>query len=182
MLNQTVPLHFLARTKSRIGPRTAACLLAAGVALGGMTGIAAHAQSASRAVSQAEWNRILADAKKEGEVVVYTTTAPSPHDRIKADFEKTYPEIKMNAIRIIGNQINIRVEQERAAGNIEGDAIITSEQTACRGCTEQQQCLGRAQLNGPLEERQADLLLRPRWGPSTGRLPKDGIHHEALIC
>ena len=127
MLQQTVPSHFLARTKSRIGSRTAACLLAAGVAFGAMTGITAHAQSNNRAVSQAEWNRILADAKKEGEVVVYTTTAPSTHERIKADFEKLYPEIKMNAVRVIGNQINLRVEQERAAGNIEGDAIITSE-------------------------------------------------------
>jgi iron(III) transport system substrate-binding protein len=127
MPHQTAPLPFLARTKNRIGSRTAACLLAMGAALIGMAGTAAHAQSASRAVSQAEWNRILADAKKEGEVVVYTTTAPSTHDRIKADFEKAFPEIKMNAVRIIGNQINIRVEQERAAGNIEGDAIITSE-------------------------------------------------------
>jgi ABC-type glycerol-3-phosphate transport system substrate-binding protein len=98
-----------------------------GAALFGVTGTAVHAQSKDRTVSQADWNKILTDAKKEGLVVVYTTTAPAVHERIKADFEKAYPGIKMDAVRVIGNLINTRVEQERAAGNIEGDAIITSE-------------------------------------------------------
>jgi iron(III) transport system substrate-binding protein len=109
-----------------LGSRLAAGALAFGLALIGVTGTA-QAQSRDRAVSPAAWEKILADARKEGRVVVYTTTAPAVHERIKVDFEKAYPGIEMNPIRVIGNLINTRVEQERAAGNIEGDAIITSE-------------------------------------------------------
>lgn len=120
-LNLSVPRTF------RLGARLVACALTIGAALVGVTGTPAHAQSKDRTVSQADWNKILADAKKEGQVVVYTTTAPAVHERIKADFEKAFPGITMNAVRVIGNMINTRVEQERAAGNVEGDAIITSE-------------------------------------------------------
>jgi iron(III) transport system substrate-binding protein len=111
----------------RLRCRLATCAFVVGVAVAAFPGTAAHAQSNGRAVSQTQWAQILADAKKEGRVVVYTTTAPAVHDRIKADFEKAFPGIEMDAVRIVGNLINTRVEQERAAGNIEGDAIITSE-------------------------------------------------------
>jgi iron(III) transport system substrate-binding protein len=126
MQHFTAPARNLARA-TPLSARVGACALAAGLALCALTAPMAQAQSNNRAVSQAEWNRIVAEAKKEREVVVYTTTAPAVHERIKADFEKLYPEIKMNPIRLIGNQINVRVDQERGVGNIEGDAIITSE-------------------------------------------------------
>lgn len=110
-----------------LGSGLVTCAIAVAATLGAATGTVVHAQSKDRAVPQAEWDKILADAKKEGRVVVYTTTAPAVHGRIKADFEKAYPGIEMDAVRIVGNLINTRVEQERAAGNIDGDAIITSE-------------------------------------------------------
>ncbi len=127
MRNHSVPLQLTVPTSRPIASLLAGCAIVMGTALFGATGTAVHAQSKDRTVSQADWNKILTDAKKEGLVVVYTTTAPAVHERIKADFEKAYPGIKMDAIRVIGNLINTRVEQERAAGNIEGDAIITSE-------------------------------------------------------
>lgn len=127
MSDHPVPVQPSTQTHARLRSALVACVLAVGAALVGGTGSVAHAQSKDRTVSQADWNRILADAKKEGLVVVYTTTAPAVHERIKADFEKAYPGIEMNPIRVVGNQINTRVEQERAVGNIEGDAIITSE-------------------------------------------------------
>jgi iron(III) transport system substrate-binding protein len=114
-------------TPLRLGSRLASSALVIGMVLASVAGAAAHAQSNARAVSQAEWAQVLANAKKEGRVVVYTTTAPAVHDRIKADFEKAFPGIAMDTVRIVGNLINTRVEQERAAGNIDGDAIITSE-------------------------------------------------------
>lgn len=88
---------------------------------------AAQAQSRARAVSAGEWTKIVEAAKKEGKVVVFTTTPPAVHARIKADFDKANPGIEMEAIRLVGAQINTRIEQERAAGNIDGDAMITSE-------------------------------------------------------
>jgi iron(III) transport system substrate-binding protein len=127
MLNQINPAHVLTPMPRRQGLPLAACMLAIVTTLAGITGTAAYAQSKERSVSTADWNRIVADARKEGRVVVYTTTPPATHERIKVDFEKAYPGIVMEPIRVIGNLINTRVEQERAAGNIEGDAIITSE-------------------------------------------------------
>ncbi len=87
----------------------------------------AQAQSRARAVSAAEWTKIVEAARKEGKVVVFTTTAPAVHARIKADFDKAFPGIEMEPVRLVGAQINTKVEQERAAGNIDGDAFITSE-------------------------------------------------------
>lgn len=127
MKNDPVPMRLPAQIARRAGLRLAALTIAAVATLAGFTATVANAQSKERTVSAADWAKIMEGAKKEGRVVVYTTTAPAVHERIKADFEKAYPGIVMDAVRVIGNMINTRVEQERAAGNVEGDAIITSE-------------------------------------------------------
>src|SRR4030095_570316 len=43
---------------------------------------------------QAEWEKTLAAAKKEGQVAVYI----SGYEEILPDFQKEYPEIKVNAV------------------------------------------------------------------------------------
>ncbi len=100
-----------------------------GLALGAaFTGTAALAQSNPRAVAPAEWNKILEAARKEGKVVVYTTTAPAAHARLKADFDKAFPGIVLEPVRLIGAQINVKLEQERQIANVDGgDTMITSE-------------------------------------------------------
>lgn len=120
------------QTRARCGARKAQMIrngfvaAAAVMALGALAPVA-HAQSKARAVAPSEWAKIVDAARKEGKVVVFTTTAPAVHARIKADFDKAYPGIQMEPVRLVGAQINTKVEQERAAGNIDGDAIITSE-------------------------------------------------------
>lgn len=100
---------------------------AAALAIGTLAPVA-HAQSNPRAVAPSEWAKILDAARKEGKVVVYTTTAPAVHARIKADFDKAYPGIVMESVRLVGAQINTKIEQERQVGNVDGgDTIITSE-------------------------------------------------------
>lgn len=127
-MNPKAALQSIRHLPSRaLGAWPARLALCVGAAIGVTSAGVALAQTNNRAVTAAEWSRIVADAKKEGMAVIYTTTPPATHDRIKEDFEKVYPEIKLNVIRVIGAQINIRVDQERAAGNIDGDAIITSE-------------------------------------------------------
>ena len=92
MRNHSVPLQLTVPTSRPIASLLAGCAIVMGTALFGATGTAVHAQSKDRTVSQADWNKILTDAKKEGLVVVYTTTAPAVHERIKADFEKAFGE------------------------------------------------------------------------------------------
>ena len=88
----------------------------------------ASAQSGGRAIAPAEWEKVVAAARKEGKVVVYTTTAPAAHARLKADFDKAFPGIVLEPVRLIGAQINVKLEQERQiAGFDGGDTMITSE-------------------------------------------------------
>lgn len=106
-------------------------LLAASAALtlSGLLGTTlAQAQANPRAIAPSEWEKIVAAARKEGKVVVYTTTAPAAHARLKADFDKAFPGIEMEPVRLIGAQINVKLEQERQIANFDGgDAMITSE-------------------------------------------------------
>jgi iron(III) transport system substrate-binding protein len=88
----------------------------------------AQAQSASRSVPDAEWNKILEAARKEGKVVVYATMAPPQHDRLVAAFNAAYPGIKMELLRIVGTAMTIKFEQEREAQNVAGgDVMITAD-------------------------------------------------------
>ncbi|MBM3346278.1 MAG: hypothetical protein FJY55_07280, partial [Betaproteobacteria bacterium] len=112
------------QTRRRVLLAASATLAIAGV-LGGMS---AHAQGNPRAIAPAEWEKVLAAARKEGKVVVYTTTAPAAHARLKADFDKAYPGIVLEPVRLIGAQINVKLEQERQIANVDGgDTMITSE-------------------------------------------------------
>lgn len=100
-----------------------------GIVLGSLLSEGAvFAQSAARAIATEEWMKVVNAARKEGKVVVYTTTAPAVHARIKADFERAYPGMEMEAVRLVGAQLSVKLEQERQIANFDGgDAMITSE-------------------------------------------------------
>jgi len=75
----------------------------------------------------AGWNQILQEAKKEGEVLMYSTRADADNARLLAGFTKKYPEIKANSIRLIGSRINERIEQELKAGVPTGDMMVFTD-------------------------------------------------------
>lgn len=75
----------------------------------------------------AGWNQVLAQAKKEGEVMMYSTRADADNQRLLAAFMKKYPEIKATAIRLIGNRMNERIDQELKAGVPTGDVMIFTD-------------------------------------------------------
>jgi iron(III) transport system substrate-binding protein len=60
---------------------------------------------------QAEWEKTIDAAKKEGQVVIYI----SGYEAILPDFEKEYPEIKIVAVTGRGNQLGPRLLAERRA-------------------------------------------------------------------
>lgn len=108
--------------------RRGAMIGAAAVAAAALMAGPAVAQSNSRAVPEAEWNKIVEAAKKEGKVVVYATMAPPQHDRLVAAFNAAYPGIKMELVRIVGTAMTIKFEQEREAQNVAGgDVMITAD-------------------------------------------------------
>lgn len=96
-----------------------ALLLAGGLFLSASAGLA-NAQSAA-------WKDIVAAAQKEGRVVVFSAQGPSVMERVKADFEKTYPGIKLEQTRMSSGPMMSKLDQERATGADGGDVTVTTE-------------------------------------------------------
>src|ERR1700751_5431340 len=83
------------------------------------------------AVAQAEENfgspELIAAAKAEGKMVVYTANyAEVEQDTIK-EFNKRFPEIKVEMVRAPGGQLIPRVRTEAAAGKLIADVVDHSD-------------------------------------------------------
>ncbi len=69
------------------------------------------AAAEARASWQAEWEKTLQAAKKEGQVTVYIYR----YGPVLEAFRKEYPEIKMVSVTGTGNQLGLRIISERRA-------------------------------------------------------------------
>jgi iron(III) transport system substrate-binding protein len=77
--------------------------------------IAAHAQS------QAEWDKVIEAAKKEGKVVVYSGyVSPDTHNAINAEFKKKYG-IQVDVLTARGGELRERVRMEQQTGRFLAD-------------------------------------------------------------
>ncbi len=101
----------------RRGLVAAAALLFAG-AVGAQT---------SGAMSAADWAKVVAAAKTEGKVVLYTQTFPGLNTRLKADFEKANPGIVLEYSRIVAAAIITKLEQERQSGADGADIVVSAD-------------------------------------------------------
>jgi len=68
---------------------------------------------------QAEWEKTLAAAKKEGQVAVYI----SGYEEVLPDFQKEYPEIKVIAVTGRGSQVGQRLLAERRGDKFLADVV-----------------------------------------------------------
>jgi ABC-type Fe3+ transport system substrate-binding protein len=73
----------------------------------------------SKPAWQAEWEKVLAAAKKEGQVVVYI----SGYEAVLPEFEKEYPEIKLIAVTARGSQLGQRLVAERRGEKFLADVV-----------------------------------------------------------
>src|SRR5882757_2785335 len=97
------------REKTMLGWKTSAALVVAGLVA--MAGPLAAADPA-----------LIAAAKKEGEVVWYTTQIVSQLVRpVTAAFEKKYPGIKVRAIRANATETAVKILNEAKAGRLQAD-------------------------------------------------------------
>ena len=87
----------------------------------------AVAQSAFKGYQPGEWAKIVAEAKKEGKVVVYSTAPPPPNDRLRVEFEKLNPGIKVEVTRIVGTELVSKLDVERSTNADGADFAITAE-------------------------------------------------------
>ncbi len=68
---------------------------------------------------RAEWKKTLQAAGKEGQVTVYI----SGYEAVLQDFESEYPNIKVVAVSMRGNQLGQRLLAERRAGKYIADVV-----------------------------------------------------------
>lgn len=93
------------------------------------TALAALIACANPAWSQstAEWDKVVAAAKKEGKVTLYTATVVPVMQRIAADFAKVYPEITLEWFRYASGPLMAKVDQERQSGAQSADIVSSTE-------------------------------------------------------
>jgi iron(III) transport system substrate-binding protein len=87
--------------------------------LGGLAAGAAFARAA--AAQDAEWQKVVDAAKKEGKLVIYTASIGSPfHKTIFKAFEAKY-DIKIELLEARASEVRERVRVEQSAGRFLGD-------------------------------------------------------------
>jgi iron(III) transport system substrate-binding protein len=74
-------------------------------------------QSAAQSSWQNEWERVLADAKKEGQVSIYIYR----YERLLQDFRKDYPWLNVVSVTGRGAELTNRIIAERRAGKFIAD-------------------------------------------------------------
>jgi iron(III) transport system substrate-binding protein len=73
------------------------------------------------------WDTIVAAAKKEGAVTIYANYDPNQIPKIKAAFEKSYPEIKVEILRLATAAAQQRIEAEAKSGTGIADVIGSAD-------------------------------------------------------
>jgi iron(III) transport system substrate-binding protein len=87
--------------------------------LGSLAASAALARTAQ--AQDAEWQKVIADAKKEGKLVIYTAGIGSPfHKAVDKTFEDKYG-IKVEKLEARASEVRERVRVEQSAGRFLGD-------------------------------------------------------------
>lgn len=92
-------------------------------ALGTIGAVGAMALGAPTARAQqgdANWQRIVAAAKKEGSLVVYHQAVPQVLERIVKDFTSIYPEIKVEYRRLLTAVTHHQAIESEKAGKLDG--------------------------------------------------------------
>lgn len=75
----------------------------------------------------ATWEEVVAGARKEGELLMYSSRSDGDNKRLLDAFMARYPEIRASAIRLVGAGLTSRVEQEMASGALAASVVMASE-------------------------------------------------------
>src|SRR5215203_68231 len=88
--------------------------------------LALHALPAQ---AQAEYGspELIAAAKKEGRLVFYTANFAEVEQQVIKEFQKRFPEIKVEMVRAPGGQLITRIKTEAAAGKLLADLVNHSD-------------------------------------------------------
>src|SRR5204863_5056505 len=100
------------------GILTIAGIAAVGLALNG-----------APAIAQQEFGspELIAAAKAEGKLVYYTANFAEVEQQVIKEFNKRFPEVRVEMVRAPGGQLITRVKTEAAAGKLAADVINHSD-------------------------------------------------------
>jgi iron(III) transport system substrate-binding protein len=103
------------------GVAVGVCLALGLAACGGSGG------SKASAAVEGDWNAVVAAAKTEGSVLLYSSQNPKRLDALKEAFGKAYPEIKMEYVRGTDADLNPKVEVEKQTGKGSADVHMVTD-------------------------------------------------------
>src|SRR4051794_2154531 len=92
-----------------------------------LAGIACIALSAPAQAQEFGSPELIAAAKKEGRLVLYTANFAEVEQETIKEFNKRFPEIKVEMVRAPGGQLITRVRTEAAAGKLIADIVDHSD-------------------------------------------------------
>src|SRR3978361_614772 len=103
-------------------------IIAKAVAIGGAAALAI-ALSGPPALAQQEFGspELIAAAKAEGKLVFYTANFAEVEQEVIKEFNKRFPEIRVEMVRAPGGQLITRVRTEAAAGQLIAHIVDASE-------------------------------------------------------
>ena len=104
-----------------------------------------------------DWPKIVAAARKEGQVMLYSLQSPGSVDRVVSGFRKAYPEIAVQYLRTTTGRMSGRLDRERAAANGDGADVWINSEPAW------------------LKERSKEGQLLKLVGPAAGAWPAQGM-------
>ena len=83
----------------------------------------ADTSAAAGTADAAAWDEVVAAAEEEGSVVMYSVMVPDINDRLSAAFAEAYPEIDIEIIRVLGNEIDAKLDAEKETGAAGADIV-----------------------------------------------------------
>ncbi len=96
------------------------------LALAGIAGLGI-ARRASAQAQEFGSPELIAAAKAEGKLVLYTANFAEVEQDVIKEFNKRFPEIKVEMVRAPGGQLITRVKTEAAAGKLIADIVDHSD-------------------------------------------------------
>src|SRR5262245_46133246 len=96
-----------------------------------IVGIASFGLALAGVPAQADENigspELIAAAKAEGKMILYTANYAEVEQDVIKEFNKRFPEIKIEMVRAAGGQLITRVKTEAAAGKLIADIVDHSD-------------------------------------------------------
>ena len=130
--------------------------------IGALGALAMAAPAARAQQGDANWQRIVAAAKKEGSLVIYHQAVPQVLDRVTKDFMAQYPEIKVEYRRLLTQVTHMQAIEAEKAGKLDG-ADITQYANAI----------------WYRDKAQENFFLKPV-GPATADYPKESLLYGSV--